>query len=147
MGAERTFPAMTELVPHGLPMLALDELLDWKPGHARARLVVSADSLFSRDGKIETTVALEYMAQTVAACLGMESRTGGTGVRVGMVIACRQMTIERPYLVVGEELVLEANMVHGSDYSSSFKTETRGADGELVAKATMMLVHGEKPPE
>ena len=64
-----------------------------------------------------------------------------------MVIACRQMTIERPYLVVGEELLLEANMVHGSDYSSSFKTETHGADGELVAKATMMLVHGEKPPE
>lgn len=141
------YPAMTELVPHGLPMLALAELLDWKPGYARARLVVSADSLFQREGRIDTTVALEYMAQTVAACLGMESRTGGTGVRVGMVIACRQMTIERPYLQLGEELVLEAQMVHGSDYSSSFKTETRDAKGQLIAKARMMLVHGETPPE
>ena len=141
------YPAMTELVPHGLPMLALDDLLDWKPGYARARLVVSAESPFEHDGRIDTTIALEYMAQTVAACLGMESRSGGTGVRVGMVIACRQMTIERPYLEVGEELVLEAQMVHGFDHSSSFKTETHAANGALIAKATMMLVHGEKPPE
>jgi predicted hotdog family 3-hydroxylacyl-ACP dehydratase len=141
------YPAMTELVPHGLPMLALDELLDWKKGYARTRLTVSAESLFEHDGQIDTTVTIEYMAQAVAACLGMESRSGGGGVRVGMVIACRQMTIERPFLQVGEEIFIEAQLVHGSDFSSSFTTETRDAQGDLIAKARLMLVHGEEPPE
>ena len=141
------FPVITELVPHGHPMLALDELLEWEQGHARSRLVVNEKSLFQKDGRIDTVITLEYMAQTVAACLGMESRTGGGGVRVGMVIACRQMTIERPFLVVGEELFMEANLVHGSDYSSSFTAETHDSDGKLVSKASMMLVHSEKPPE
>ena len=119
------FPAITELVPHGVPMLALEELLEWREGFARTRLTVRDDNQFVRNGSLDTVMTFEYMAQTVAACLGMGSRKGGGGVRVGMVIASREMKIERPEIAVGEELFFEANLVRGSDYSSMFKTETR----------------------
>jgi predicted hotdog family 3-hydroxylacyl-ACP dehydratase len=142
-----TYPAISELVPHELPMLALDELLEWDPGFAKARLVVSEESLFVEDGKIDTVLTIEYMAQVVATCLGMGARMGGGAVRMGMVIACRKVNIERPFLNVGEELIVEATRVHGSDHSSSFRAETRDAHGQLVADATMMLIHGESLPE
>jgi len=128
-------------------MLAVEELLDWREGYARARLTIHSDNQFVRNGQLDAVVTFEYMAQTVAACLGMESRTGGGGVRVGMVIASREMKIERPLITVGEELFFEANLVRGSDYSSMFKTETRDAQGELVSTASLTLVHSEAPPE
>jgi predicted hotdog family 3-hydroxylacyl-ACP dehydratase len=141
-----TYPPITELVPHELPMLALDELLAWEPGYSRVRLIVSEDSLFVEGNKIDTVLAIEYMAQAVAACLGMGSRIGGGGVRMGMVIACRKVNIARSFMDVGEELFIEANRVHGSEHSSSFRVETRDTEGLLIADATMMLIHGESLP-
>lgn len=141
------YPAITELVPHAAPMLALRELVHWEPGLARARLVLGHDDLFVEDGKVDAVCALEYMAQGVAACLGQESWHQGDSVRVGMVIACRSMTLERPHLLVGEELLVEARRVHGTEHASHYDTALHDAQGTLVAKATMTLVHGEKPAD
>lgn len=141
------FPPITELVPHGVPMLAVEELLEWEDGFARARLRVDPESSFLVDGRLDTVVTLEYMAQTVAACLGMESRAAGGAVRMGMVIACPEMTIERPFLAPGEELVLEARRVRGTDLASQFEASVVDGRGEGVARARLTLVHGEAPPE
>jgi len=141
-----TYPPITELVPHAAPMLALEELLDWRDGFARARMTVPAGGPFERDGSVDAVLTLEYMAQTVAACLGMEAFRAGSGVRVGMVVACRRMELARPTLEVGEELFLEARCVRGTDATSHFEGEARDARGELVASATLTLVHGEGPP-
>ena len=141
------FPAVSELVPHEPPVLALDALVAWRPGHAEARLTVRPDDPFVRDGRLDAVVLLEYMAQAVAACLGMEAYAGSGGVRVGMVIACRQMAIRRPSLAVGEVLAISADRVRGTDALSHYDGAVRDGDGELVASATMTLVHGEKPPD
>jgi len=140
-------PSITELVPHEAPMLAVDELLEWVDGSGRARLVIKADAFFVRDGAVDTVVALEYMAQAVAACLGQDAYRAGAGVGVGMVIACREMVVGRPRLVVGEELILDVRRVRGADYVSQFDTRARDADGSVVATATLTLVHGQQPPD
>lgn len=140
------WPAITELVPHTAPMLAVDELLDWEPGYARVRLVIKDTDLFLRDGEVEGVCALEYMAQGVAACLGEESYKAGDSLRVGMVIACRKMNLHRASFRVGEEFVLEARCVRASGHASNYDTEMRTPEGQLVADATMTLVHGERPP-
>lgn len=143
----KAYPAITELVPHQVPMLELDALLDWSPGHAIARLTVRGDSLFARDGAIDTVVSLEYMAQTIAACLGMEAYHEGVGVRVGMIIACRQMKIARPTVRVGEVLTIEATRLNGTDSSSRFDAKVLDEAAEVVATATLTLVHGDAPPD
>jgi len=139
------FPAITELVPHAAPMLALEELCAWEDGFARARLVVRSDGPFAHDGTVEGLAALEWMAQGVAACVGMEAWQGGGLVRVGMVVACRRLALARPTFQVGEELVVEVRRVHGNESASHFETEVRDAAGERVAQATLTLVHAEAP--
>ncbi len=141
------FPRITELVPHTAPMLAVDELLHWEPGHATLRLVISDEDLFVVDGEVDAICALEYMAQGVAACLGQASWVAGDSVRVGMVISCREMNLERTSFRVGEEFTLEAHCVRESGYVSHFETEMRDAQGTPMASATMTLVHSDKPPE
>ncbi|MHC5209631.1 MAG: hypothetical protein ACYTG2_02810 [Planctomycetota bacterium] len=139
-----TLPPVAELVPHGVPMLAVDELLECGDGHATARMVVR-ENLFTRAGRLDSVVLLEYMAQVVAACLGYEAVAGGGAVRVGMVIACRSMTIVRPSVPVGSALQIEVRRVRGSQQVSHFDGVTRDADGE-IARVTLTLVHGERPP-
>jgi predicted hotdog family 3-hydroxylacyl-ACP dehydratase len=142
----RPFPPTSDLVPHSPPTLALDELVAWSPGEARLRLCVRDDTLLVRDRRLDSVVTLELMAQAVAACLGYEAFRDGGGVRVGMVVACRRMTIARPAIAVGEPLEFTVRRLRGNDFVSTFATETRGGDGELVASATMTIVHGERPP-
>jgi len=141
------YPPIEDLVPHSAPTLALDELVDWSDGKAHARLVVKDDGLLVHDGAADSVVCLELMAQTVAACLGYGAFLGGVGVRVGMVVACRRFTIERPRIVVGECLDVRVSRLRATDDISSFEGEVRDERGALIATATMTLVHAEKPPE
>jgi predicted hotdog family 3-hydroxylacyl-ACP dehydratase len=137
---------VSELVPHQPPMLALDELLSWSPGHALARLTLR-DGLFARNGRVDAVMTLEFMAQGVAACLGQEALLGGHGPRVGMIIACRSLRIERPSLEVGEQLFVEVRQVRGAGHLSHYDTWTRDASQTLVARASLTLMHGEQPPQ
>lgn len=141
------FPPIADLVPHAPPTLALDELIDWSEGSAHARLVVRDGGLLVQGGGADAVVTLEYMAQTVAACLGYAAFLGGVGVRVGMVIASRRFTIQRPRLLVGERLDVRVSQLRATDDISSFEGEVRDERGAVVATATMTLVHAEKPPE
>ena len=145
------YPAITELVPHGPPMLALEELVDHAPGRAVARMTVRPDALMVRteaDGRrvVPAVATLEYMAQAVAACLGHEAYRAGGGVRVGMVIACKRLDLVRETIAVGEELVVRVEQVRGNDHVSHFDGAVEGADGAAIASATLTLVHGERPP-
>jgi len=137
---------MSELVPHVAPMLAVEALREWEPGRARASALVRATSPLAHRGFVDGCALLEYMAQTVAACLGYEAYRGGDGVRVGMVIACRRMVVHRARIDVGEALDLRVARVRGSDFVSHFDG-TVHIGAELVAEATMTLVHGDAPPE
>lgn len=141
------YPPIEDLVPHAPPALALDELVECRDGRAHTRLVVRDGGLLVQDGGVDTVVAIEWMAQTVAACLGYEAFLGGVGVRVGMVVASRQFTIVRPRVATGERLDVSARRVRGTDDISSFAGEVRDERGELVASAVMTLVHSEKPPD
>ncbi|MCA8949397.1 MAG: hypothetical protein KDE27_07830 [Planctomycetes bacterium] len=140
------YPAIAELVPHQVPMLALDELIHYEPGQARARLVLRPGNPMARGGVVDSVATLEHMAQAVAACLGMEAYAEGEAVRVGMVIACRKMEVFRPALALGEEFQVEARRVRGTESLSHFEAEVRDLAGVLVATSTLTLVHGMQPP-
>jgi predicted hotdog family 3-hydroxylacyl-ACP dehydratase len=140
-------PPIEDLVPHSPPALALDELVECHGGRAHARLTLRADGLLVRDGGADAVVTLEHMAQTVAACLGYEAFLGGGAVRVGMIVACRQFTLARPRIAVGERIDVHVGRLRGTDDVSIFEGEVRDEHGALVAAAVMTLVHAVRPPD
>ena len=141
------YPPIEDLVPHAPPTLTLDELVEARDGFAHARLVVREGGLLVGADGVDTSAALEWMAQTVAACLGYAAFCGGVGVRVGMVVACRRFTRSRERVALGERLDVRVTRLHGTDDISSFDGEVLDARGAPVAAATMTLVHAERPPE
>lgn len=141
------FPAISELVPHLPPMTALDAVEEWREGHAVLRLVVRRGGPFERDSDtVDASAALEYMAQGVAACLGMDAYRTGDDLHVGMVVACRDLQLHRPWFAVGAALSVAVDRLRGSDFTSQYKTRLLDPAGETVASASMTLVHGLDPP-
>ena len=138
-----TYPAVADLVPHEPPMLALEEVVFAESGRATSRVVLREGMQFVVDGHLETVVTLEYMAQTVAACLRLEALRlrDESPVRVGMIVACRSMAIHRPRLQVGEVLSCEVNRVSGTGEASFFEGRTRDASNAVVSEVSMTLVH------
>lgn len=141
------FPAISELVPHHAPMTALDAVESWYAGHAVLRLILRPGGPFQRDADtVDASAAFEYMAQGVAACLGMEAYKSGEHVRVGMVVACREFLLQRPWFAVGTQLRVVVDLVRGSEVASHYRTLLLDATDETVASASMTLVHGLEPP-
>ncbi len=142
---DTVLPDMADLVPHGAPIRMLDTLDAWRPGHASCTAVLRDDGPFAVDGQVDAVVALEIMAQAVAACLGYQAFRGGEGVRVGMIVGIRKMTLNRASFQVGERLTVVAECLRGDDTISRFQCETHIA-GEAVATASMTVFHASEPP-
>jgi len=139
------FPPIDDLVPHAPPMRAVEQLVAWAPGSATCTMTLRPHNLFAEGSRVPAIATLEFLAQTVAACLGQEAFTNGGTVRVGMLVGVRQMELFEPYLHVGDTLTLVVQRVRGTDEISTFTGEARVGD-HLVSRANMTLVHPEAPP-
>jgi predicted hotdog family 3-hydroxylacyl-ACP dehydratase len=136
----RVFPPVAELIPHAGAMVLLDELVAWHKGYARCVALVRPFAPFVRDGRVDSVVTIEYMAQAVAACLGYEALSAGDGVRVGMIIACKRFVAHADHLRVGDALTLDVHSVQGNELLSHFDCKLSRAD-ELFSEATLTLYH------
>ena len=139
------FPVIDELVPHAGSMILIDAMTAWSEGEASCSLRIRDRAPFVRDGRVETVVSIEYMAQAVAACLGYEALRGGAGVRVGMIIACKRFAAHVPSFAVDDALTIEVKCIRGNDTLSHFDCRVL-RDGALASEAVLTLYHAEKPP-
>ncbi len=126
-------------------MVLLDELVSWAPGEATCRMRLPESAPFAREGRVHAVACIEYMGQAVAACLGNEAFQSGEGVRVGMIIGCRSMTLHRTWIPEGTDLTVSVRRVRGNDTLSHFDCVVSAADP--VAEAVLTLYHASKPPE
>lgn len=139
------YPPIENLVPHGVPMRVLEEMVDWEPGRAVCRMQLRPHAPFVRKNQLATVVALEYLAQAVAACLGYEAYLAGGRIRVGMIVGVRRMEIFEPHIQVGAEIRTEVERVRGDEDVSTFRGQAY-ADDLVVCGAQMTVVHPEAPP-
>jgi predicted hotdog family 3-hydroxylacyl-ACP dehydratase len=136
------FPPIAMLVPHREPMVLLDRVVAWSPGHVECAMRVRSDTRFVDDGILPTPFMIEHMAQSVAVCLGYEAYMGGRGVRVGMIVSCRAFRAHSESASAGDDLMVHANKERGNETLSHFHCEVRSED-EVLADATLTLFHGE----
>ena len=135
-----------DVVPHSGRMVLLDRLLLVEEGRLRAEVVLRANSMFVRNGRARAIVAVEYMAQAVAAYVGTISRQKNQPVEIGYLIGIREMTLAVGHLEAGDVLEIEAEHVFGNDQLGSFKTSTK-KNGALLAEATLTVYRGALPEE
>jgi predicted hotdog family 3-hydroxylacyl-ACP dehydratase len=132
------FPPIAHLMPHRGPMVLLDRLVGWSPGHAECATRVRETARFVTDGRLLAPFTIEHMAQAVAVCLGYQAYRGGRGVRVGMIVSCRAFEAQLESASTGDELTVIVNRERGNETLSHFQCEVL-CNEEAFATATLIL--------
>lgn len=97
--------AIETVVPHSSAMLLIGPVLDHRPELTRCRVPVARSALFARDdGRVPSWVALEWMAQCVAAHGGLVGRALGLAVRPGLFLGTRGVRLRADDFDPGETL-------------------------------------------
>ena len=82
-------------------------------------------------------VALEYMAQSMALCVGFLRRSRNLSPKLGFVLGSRKLEIKIPYFKNGERYRITAKCTYQDESFGSFDCKVYSSDGEEVAAAQM----------
>ena len=109
-------PPISELVPHHGASMLLDRVI----AHERRRTVVGVMAgsqrwLRGRDGSTASWLAVEYMAQCVAAHEGLLALAEGRARWDGFLVRVRGLQLGLPSFPSGQQLRVEAKWVRGRE--------------------------------
>jgi len=93
-----------DLLPHDPPMVLIDRAMRYNDDSIHCQLTIKDDSPFCEGGFVPSYVALEYMAQTIAAWNGLISRQLGEEPKIGYLLGARQLVLNVSTFQVGEML-------------------------------------------
>jgi len=135
------FPPPAELVPQGGAMSLLSRVIS-HDAHGTSCAVDPAASALLRaaDGSLPAWVALEYMAQCIAAHGGLLARERGAPPRIGFFVGSRRASFRVPTLPLREELRVRAEPLRaGSGLLTFACTLERASDGERLAEGQLSV--------
>ena len=107
-------PPMRELLPHQGKVLLLDRVLEHDPESTTTRVSIEHQTWLKReDGSVASWVALEYMAQCIAAHEGIRAYLSGSPPVPGSLAAVVGVRLYRSYFRAGEVLRVRTRLVRG----------------------------------
>jgi predicted hotdog family 3-hydroxylacyl-ACP dehydratase len=128
------FPPVTELLPHRGRAVLLRRVVAHDAASTTCEVDPAASELWKNaDGSVPATVALEYMAQTIAAHGGLSDRESGREARPGFFLGSRRLEFRIRRFEPGELLEVTARHLRGSAGMLAFDCAVRRA-GEANAE-------------
>ena len=133
-----SFPSIEQLLPHRPPMLWVDSVVSQAGDDVHCRLTVRDSHVFVVDGRVDAVVSIEWMAQTVAALVGLYDRAHAEEPRPGYLIAVPEAEFMLDSFGVGDVLELRARRTWGDATLASFEAQVERA-GVLAATAQLSV--------
>ena len=129
-------------VPHRGAMSLLDSVTTADDASIAARVTVRDDGLFETPDGVPVLLAVEYMAQAVAAFAGARSAARGEPVQLGLLLGVRNFVAAVPYLAPGDALEVAAALVLESTAGLAvFDCRvTNGAEVVATARLTVLRI-------
>src|SRR5207253_9894170 len=121
-------PGIEEVLPQAGRMVLLTRIV----GHTEERTICAVEvsttsPFYDGQGGVPAWVALEYMAQCVAAHGGLRARAAGDPVTIGFLLGSRSITLHTPRFQPGQHLEVAAAPGRGAHGVVSFACAVRGA--------------------
>lgn len=130
-------PPLEQLIPHGGSMRLLARVLEHTPERTVCALEPSDSELFrAPDGSVPAWVALEWMAQCVAAHGALLD--GHESPRPGFLVGAKRISLHRDSFGPDESVEVSARVVQRIGRLASLVCEVR-AGGELAAEASLSV--------
>ena len=135
--------AIENYVPHRGSMLLLERLLEAGEEHAVAQVRVARDGMFVQPQGLPTWVAIEYMAQTVAAWAGWRAAQKGEPVKIGFLLGSRKFEAMQPFIAAGTVLRVQVRCeLVSSNGLGMFDCQVL-QQGQLLARARISVFEPE----
>lgn len=129
---------ISELVPLAMPMILLEEVVDYNEMSFHAALTVRETSLFIEEQGIPGHIALEYMAQTCGAFAGVSALSANQIIDVGFLLGTRNFHTYRDWYRLGERIEVWVKLIFGDVEMSAFDCKVK-CDDILTAQARLNL--------
>jgi len=123
-----------ELIPHSGCMVLLDRIVAHDHQSLTAELVVRDDGLFGDHETVPAWVGIEYMAQTIAAYVGVRAREANDPIRLGFLLGTRRYLTNVGIFKVGAVLTIQADKIYQDEGLGVFDCRIHGLDVEVTAK-------------
>ena len=131
---------LADLLPQSAPMVMLSGYEPQTDANAAEAFVdVTPQSPFFEtvQGGVPSCVALEYMAQAMALCVGLLRRRKGLAPQVGFVLGSRRLEVMTPKFAAGERYRIHVACTFQDEEFGSFDCTIRDTAGAVVATGTL----------
>ena len=126
------------LLPHGPPMILLDEVLGVDQTSITAGVTIRHDSLFLGACGVPSHIGIEYMAQACGAYAGVKALEFGEPVRIGYLLGTRLYEARIPWFRIGDRLIVSASEIYRDKHMGAFDCRIERQD-EVVATAQLSV--------
>ena len=127
------YTKIAELIPHSGSMILLDKILEFDEHSLSAELVVRDDALLGNNKKVPAWVGIEYMAQTIAAYAGIQSKKLGKPINLGFLLGTRRYTSNIDSFDIGTVLTIKITRIINDDKLGVFDCKIYGSGIEVNA--------------
>jgi predicted hotdog family 3-hydroxylacyl-ACP dehydratase len=132
-GGRVTQGAVTDFIPHSGDMVLLDRIVDFDEQGLTAELAVRGDELFSPGPSVPAWVGIEYMAQTVAAYVGVKAKQVNDPIRLGFLLGTRFYNSNVAAFEVGATLTIRVEKIIQDDGLGVFECRILGEGVDITA--------------
>jgi predicted hotdog family 3-hydroxylacyl-ACP dehydratase len=124
-----------ELLPHGPEFALIDALISTSDDETIAVVTVREDTPFAEGGGVPAYVAIEYMAQTIAARIGYLARLNGLEPPIGFLLGTRLFTCSASHFPLGSRIEISVRpMLTGGSFGAFACCISTG---DVIAEATL----------
>jgi predicted hotdog family 3-hydroxylacyl-ACP dehydratase len=140
-------PPIDELIPHAGESILLDRVVSHSPERTTARVIVGNKRWLTQpDGSVAPWLAVEYMAQCVAAHESMLARADGRILPLGFLVRVMRLRLGAARFRGGEVLRVSSRRIRGRpglgilSHDCTIFAETDGPEAEPVAAGRLSIV-------
>jgi predicted hotdog family 3-hydroxylacyl-ACP dehydratase len=135
------FPPAAELLPHAGRAVLIDKVLEDTQDSIRVSAHVTTGNPYFVPGLgLPVWVGIELMAQAIAAHAGLAARREQRPPRAGMLLGTRRFEANAAYFPAGCELEVLAQRDFGDDGGLAACACTILGAGQILARATIIIV-------
>lgn len=129
------------VVPHKHPMILIDELVAYNELVAQCSLKITSKSNFYNDAKqsVPSYVAIEYMAQSIAAFANANEKDQGGEVAIGFLVSSRKLKVFVSEFSVDMKLMVTVEQLYAEESGLSAFDCFIEHNGERVAEAKINI--------
>ncbi|PKI14353.1 3-hydroxylacyl-ACP dehydratase [Colwellia sp. 12G3] len=129
------------VVPHKHPMILIDELVAYSDLIAQCSLKITSKSNFYNDStqSVPSYVAIEYMAQSIAAFANANEKDQGGKVAIGFLVSSRKLKVFVSEFTLGMQLIVSIEQLYAEESGLSAFDCFIEHDGKRVAEAKINI--------